>query len=152
MPLDVTGCLNQYNDHGVLFAYPDIWELQEEVDGNGDIVLTVSTEGTCFWALRILTERPAASDVISSCVAAFREEYEDMDEYPLSGYLAEMPASGRMLEFSCLELINSVCLYSITAANFSLLVWWQGTDHELDDIRPVFEQMTNSVRVSGPVS
>lgn len=148
MPLDVSACLNFYRSHGIQFAYPDIWELQEESDGDGDITVTVSTDGTCFWAIRILSTAPGPRDVVSSCVEAFREEYEDLDEYPHSESLAEQPAYGRMLEFSCLELINTVSLSCVRTGSFSLLVWWQGTDHELEEIRPVFQQMTQSVRVS----
>lgn len=147
MTLDVSGCLNHYEAHGVQFDYPDIWELHEEQDAEGDLLITVSTDGTCFWALRLLPACPAPSDIVNSCVAAFREEYEDVDEYPETTQLADLPAFARTLEFSCMELINSVFLASVRGRDFSLLLWWQGTDHELEEVRPVFEQMARSVRI-----
>ncbi len=148
MPLDVSGCLNDYEAHGIRFQYPDIWEIQEESDTDGDVVITVLTEGTCFWTIRVLNSRPSPLEIMNSCVAAFREEYEDLDEYSESGVLAGLPATIRLLEFSCLELINTVSLSCVRAGEFSLLVWWQGTDHELGEIRPVFEKISGSVRIA----
>lgn len=149
MAFDVSGCLNEYDNHGVLFEYPDIWELVEQPEEDGDILITVSTEGTCFWSLRILRSSPSPVEVVNSCVAAFREEYEDLDEYPGNDLLAGMSGSGRDLEFSCFELINSASLRSVQGPQFTVLVWWQGTDHELDEVRSVLEKMTQSVQIRG---
>lgn len=147
MVLDLSGCLQFYDNHGICFEYPDIWELAEETQPDGDLLIMVSKDETCFWAIRILVGSPAPPDVVGSCVSAFREEYEDVDEYPGSGTLAEMPAYGRDLEFSCFELLNTVSLKSVRGPEFTILVWWQGTDHELEEVRPVLEQMTQSVRI-----
>ncbi len=147
MALDLSGCLNPYEAHGVRFLYPDIWELSEEQDAGGDVTITVLSDGAWFCTLRILADRPAPPDVVSSCIAAFREEYDDLDEYPSAIRLAEMPAVSRELEFSCLELINSASLCSVRGSEFTLLCWWQGTDHELQEVRPILEQMTSSVRI-----
>ena len=148
MSLDVSGCLNHYDSGGVRFDYPDVWDLHEDQEPDGDRIITVSTEGTCFWVLRVLTGRPAAKDVVEACIAAFREEFEDIEESSDSIQLAALPAYSRQLEFSCMELINSVSLACVRGSQYSLLVWWQGTDHELTDVRPVFEQMTRSVQFS----
>ncbi|MBL8816094.1 MAG: hypothetical protein JNL58_08695 [Planctomyces sp.] len=147
MVLDLSGCLQHYDNHGIFFEYPDIWEITEEIEPDGDVLITVSADGACFWAIRILASSPAPPDVVGSCVSAFQEEYEDVDEYPSSGQLAQMPAYGRDLEFSCFELLNTVSLKSVRGPEFTILVWWQGTDHELGDVRPVFEQITSTVRI-----
>jgi hypothetical protein len=147
MGLDLSGCLNRYDSHGVRFDYPDIWELSEE-ETDGDTTITVLTDGTCFWTLRILRGRQSPPEVVNSCVAAFREEYEDVEETSSEVRLADMPAYSRELEFSCLELLNTVSLASVRTMELTLLIWWQGTDHELRDLRPVLETITDSVRVS----
>lgn len=147
MGLDLSGCLNRYDSHGVRFDYPDIWELSEE-ETDGDTTITVLTDGTCFWTLRILRGRQSPPEVVNSCVAAFREEYEDVEETSSEVRLADMPAYSRELEFSCLELLNTVSLACVRTMELTLLIWWQGTDHELRDLRPVLETITDSVRVS----
>ena len=144
--LDLSACLTRYEGHGVGFEYPDIWELTVEAVDR-DVLLTVSADGVCFWALRILGECPGADEVIESCVAAFRDEYDDIEVQESRGVLAELPAVCREVEFSCFELLNSVSLSCVRSSEMSLLAWWQGTDHELTEIRAVFDRITQSVRI-----
>lgn len=146
MAADLPDGLVRYEGHGVRFEYPGCWELVEEADG-GDVVLTVSGDGTCFWTLRILGECPRPEDVLNSCISAFQEEYDDAEVSDTSPHFADMPARGRELSFSCFELLNSVSLTCVRTTGMTLLNWWQGTDHELDQVRAVFEQMTQSVRI-----
>lgn len=134
-----------FHDHGVQFVYPDIWGLEESTE-DGDVVISVSSGGTCSWSIHILHSCPPPPQVIESCVAAFTEEYEDADVTPAKRQLAEMPADARDVEFSCFELMNTACLQSVRTTDFTLLVLWQGTDHELVEYRELLESMTNSVR------
>ena len=83
----------------------------------------------------------------TSCIEAFQEEYEDTEVQITKGTLATMPAVCRELQFYCFELLNCVTLSSVRASDMSLLAWWQGTDHELTDVRSVFEQISHSVRI-----
>ncbi|MCA9034835.1 MAG: hypothetical protein KDA91_06895 [Planctomycetaceae bacterium] len=147
MALDVSGCLNRYEAHGISFEYPDIWSISEEVDESGDVEVTVNADGSSFWVIRLLRDCPLPRDVVASWLEAFRDEYQDIDEYEKSGSVAGLPADSRDVEFSCLELINGASVSCVRTLDFSLLVWWQGTDHELTDLRPVLEQMTGSVRL-----
>ncbi|MFN9721322.1 MAG: hypothetical protein ACK58L_21700 [Planctomycetota bacterium] len=139
--------LTRYEAHGVRFDYPGYWEVSEEQDG-ADRLITVTADGTSFWALRIISECPRADEVIRSCIEAFEEEYEDVEVHEQkSAILANMPAVCREVNFSCFELLNSVSLTSVRSSEMTLLAWWQGTDHELEDVRPIFEQMTKSIRI-----
>ena len=142
MTLGASGGLRRIESHGVEFSFPDFWEFSEEEADNGDVALTVAAVGTCFWTLRILRSSPSPDDVIRSCIDAFAEEYGEIDDYPATCRIAGEAAIGRELEFICLELVNSVGLYSVRTRRFTLLVWWQGTDHELLEVRPLLEQMT----------
>ncbi len=146
MAFDTSECLTRYEGHGVQFDYPGFWEIAEEADGD-DVLLTVSADGSCFWALRILKECPRPEDVVVSCVKAFVDEYDDVEVQDIRGTLAMMPAVCRELEFSCFELLNTVGLSCVRSADMSLLVWWQATDHQLSDVRSVFEQISESVRI-----
>ena len=139
-------CLVPYEGHGIGFEYPGYWEIIEEVDGT-DVLITVATDSSCFWALRILYGCPRPDEVVNSCIEAFKDEYDDPEVTETGGVLAEMPAFCREVEFSCFELLNSVALSSVRSSKMTLLVWWQGTDHELESIRPILDRMTQSVRI-----
>lgn len=142
---DLQGCLVTYHNHGIQFMYPDFWEISEDVEGH-DIIITISGTDSCFWTLRILPACPPPPQVVESCVSAYQEEYDDVEVEQTEHRLAEMPAYSRDLEFFCMELLNTVGLRSVRTAEFTLLVWWQGTQHELAECQPIFEQMTASLR------
>ena len=146
MSTEDVSCLVSYEGHGVTFEYPGYWEITEEVDGK-DFLITVSGDSACFWALRILHERPRPDEVVSSCVEAFKQEYDDTEVTETSGVLAEMPAVCREFEFSCFELLNTVALSSVRSSRMTLLAWWQGTDHELQTLRQILDRITQSVRI-----
>ena len=145
MNIPVEASLVPFRKHGIRFHYPDIWEL-EELGNDGDIVITVSSDGTCFWSMHILRNCPPPPQVVESCVAAFTDEYDDAEASVSKKQLAEMPAYARHVEFSCFELMNTASLQSVRMTEFTLLVLWQGTDHELVDYRDLLESMTASVR------
>ena len=147
MNIDFNDCIVPYSNHGVVFLYPDIWQLEEETEGE-DVIITVSTTGTCFWTLRILSASPPPPQVVESCVTAYQEEYEDAEFENVSCQLAEMPAYARDVNFFCMELMNMAALRSVRTSDFTLLVWWQGTSDDLEELRPVLEQMTESVRAT----
>ena len=146
MSMDPQDCLTRFEGHGIRFDYPGYWELSVESDGS-DTILTVAADGTCFWSLRVLLECPRTDDVLKSCIDAFQEEYDDTEVLSANRTFAEMPAAVRELSFSCFELLNSAVLTCVRSSSMTLLCWWQGTDHELEAVEPLFQQMTESVRI-----
>ena len=116
------------------------------MDGR-DIVVSVSSERTCFWTVRIFVDAPPPPGVVQSCLAAFGEEYDDCEVTSVHSRLVEMPAFGRDVQFSCLDFLNTVALRSVRTTCFTLLVWWQGTDDEVAEYQNLLEQMTQSLRV-----
>ena len=146
MTFDFQDCLTAYAKHGLSFPYPDIWEAHEEAEGN-DITISLAPCATSFWTLRIMHECPPPPQVVESCVAAFKEEYDEAEVSESKVIISGMPAFCRDLEFACLELMNSVGLASVRTSEFTILVWWQGTDLELEEFRPIFDHMTRSIQI-----
>jgi hypothetical protein len=50
------------------------------------------------------------------------------------------------VEFVCLELVNSAFLRAFRLGESSALVLYQGTDHELEDTRPILEEISASLQ------
>ena len=139
-----------YDDDGVRFAYPESWELIRE-ETEGGVTLTVNGDGTSFWTLALYpSSMSSATDMIESAVAAYREEYQESDVYPVEGALCGFPCEGRDVEFVCLELINTVSLRAFETPGFTAMVLFQGTDHELRETRPVLEAITRSLSLTMP--
>ena len=137
-----------YDADGVRFAYPESWQLTREGEEAGVVVLTVSGDGTSFWTLAIYPGTITPVELVESAVAAFREEYEEADVYPIEGALCGFPCEGRDVEFVCLELINTASLRAFESPGFTAVVLFQGTDHELRETRPVLEAITNSLALT----
>jgi hypothetical protein len=135
----------RYQAHGISFSYPGHWDLSEE---SRDEALTASVgDSGAFWTLTVLRRRPRAEKVLDEAVQAFREEYEELDEYPVGATIGGESALGRNLEFVALELVNCVFLRALEIGGKTLFVMAQVTDHEREDFEPIFNAITNSVGV-----
>ncbi len=141
---DTDFLLTEYSGHGVRFLYPGYWEVREEQDGE-DVILTAAADDSCFWLLRVIADRPSPEQVLQDCLAALQEEYEDLEQQQEPILIAGRRALSCEVTFSCLELLNAAGFCSVRSGAATLLIWWQCTDHELADVRPVFQRMTQSV-------
>jgi hypothetical protein len=133
-----------YRTAGLSFRYPSGWSVSEQSD---DDRLTVTLEGggTAFCALTLLYDRPDPELVLDAAAQAFREEYPEADVYPSAGTLAARPAAGRDVDFICLETCNTALLRAVRTGRFTLLLMFQSSDPELDESRPVFDEVCRSL-------
>ena len=135
-----------YQARGVQFQYPADWDLSEQTDGP-ETTITVSNLETSFWSLTVFADQPSPEAVIESALEAYREEYDELDIYPTEISICNREAIARDLEFVCLELINTAFLRSTVIGNSTVLVLFQATDHELNDTRSIFEQISASLMI-----
>jgi len=135
--------LSSYAGHGIQFHYPAGWELSEE---SRDEAMTITvSDDAAFWSVTVMRRRPRAERVLEEATQAFREEYEEIDEYPADGLLARREAVGRNLEFVALELINCVFMRAVEVGGRTLFTLAQVTDHERQRYEPVFEAINDSL-------
>lgn len=137
-----------YDANGVRFRYPAWWELDEQTESN-EVSITVSSPGTAFWSLMLLLEAPPPEHVIESVVDAYREEYHEIDIYPVDAMLCHRSNVARDLEFVCLELINSAYLRAFRTGRFTALILYQGTDAELEASKHILEEISASLECEG---
>ena len=133
-----------YSNHGVRFRYPEAWELTEEEHGR-DVVVSVASPETSFWTLSLLEGRPDPERVLREVVETFRGEYVELDEYQAEAKIGGIECQARDLQFVQYELINSAFLRACPAGPATILILYQGTDHELEHTRPILEQISTSL-------
>jgi hypothetical protein len=136
--------VEHYEAHGLRFDYPGGWELSEQSAGR-DVTLTVQSEGTCYWSVSLLADRPAADRVLQSAIVAFEQEYPEVDVYPARDEHIAGPHEAKDLQFFQFELVNSAFLRAFPRGSRTVLVIYQGTDHELETVKPQLEQITASL-------
>lgn len=134
-----------YSSNGVQFRFPSFWELSEEPAGN-ELTITVFSPETSFWSLTLIRDKPRPEDVIKSAVAALREEYDELDDYVSQIKLCGRDSVACDLEFVCLEMLNSAFLRAFRTDDFSALIYYQGTDQELAETRPILESISLSLK------
>lgn len=137
---------NLYQNHGLLFRYPAAWNLTEE-QGESCIEITVAPGETAYWTATILTERPEISEVLEAAVDTYMELYDEVDVFDLSTEIARHPGEGRDVEFVCFELLNRAELRAFRTSQCTILISCQGTDTELEELQPIFDEITCSLEV-----
>lgn len=137
--------MTSYHDHGVRFEYPDGWDLEEERFGT-ETHIGVSGEGSSFWSLVLFDDRPDPETVLDTALGAFRDEYEELDEYDVaeSGTPGEEIAA-RDLQFVCMELVSSAFLRAFRGPFATGLVLYQGEDRELEETGELLDGITQSL-------
>ncbi len=133
-----------YDQHGITFQYPGDWEISEQEQGD-ECLVTVSGPGTSFWSVGLFRDRPHPDLVLETALAAFQDEYPDLDSYQSDDEILNQPTSGIDLEFFCLELVNTARMRAFLAKNFTILVLYQADDTELETSQPLFDEMTRSL-------
>ncbi|MBW3543096.1 MAG: hypothetical protein KY476_22790 [Planctomycetes bacterium] len=130
-----------WHKHGFRFRFPGFWEVSERAD-QLEATVTVSGPETSFWSLALFFDRPQPADLIESAVAAFQQEYEDIDVYPAEAQLCGVETSACDVQFVCLDLINSAFLRAFRTDRATAFVMYQGTDRELESTGPILEAIS----------
>ncbi len=133
-----------YDQHGITFQYPADWEVSEQEQGD-ECLVTVSGPGTSFWSVGLFRDRPHPDLVLETALAAFQDEYPDLDSYEADDEILEQPTSGIDLEFFCLELVNTAKIRVFLARDFTVLIMYQADDTEIEASQPMFDDMTRSL-------
>lgn len=139
----------EYSGHGIRFRYPGTWELTEEEDGR-DVTISVSSPETSFWSVSLLDARPDPKRVIREALETFRSEYTELDEYEAKAQIQGKECEARDLQFVQYELINSAFLRALEIGSKTVLLLSQGTDHELEDTKPVLDAICASFQWDEP--
>lgn len=133
-----------YHGYGLGFQYPAHWELDEQSREDG-VAITIQSEATSFWSITLSFDRPASADVLAAAIEVFREVYKDIDQHAAQETVCHRPTLAADLEFVCMELINSAHIRVFETNDFTALVLYQGTDREMDEVRPELEAISQSL-------
>ncbi len=133
--LDQTYSCDQFS-----FRYPGYWEIEEQRTEEG-LSVTVSTDEGSFWMLTLMEGAVDAVEMLESAVAAFTDEYEQIDVYEREDH-PELGWSRQEVEFECTDFIVTAILQAIQLPEFTLLLVMQGQDQEIENYRATFDAMT----------
>ncbi|MEI8375556.1 MAG: hypothetical protein WCJ35_22270 [Planctomycetota bacterium] len=134
-----------FDNLGIVFQYPDNWQLDEEEVRAGQSAVTVFSPGGAFWSVAV---HPASADPARMAQAALdvmRKEYEGMEAEPVNETIAGHDLIGFDLNFFCLDLTNTAGIRSLRVDGATYTIFFQSEDREYREIGLVFDAMTLSL-------
>lgn len=136
--------MNTYDANGIRLKFPAGWKLDENRD-DGQFTLTIQSPGTSFWSVTVFDQRQDGQHIIDQVFDTLREEYDQIDVYDAPPRTGSMSGLSYDAEFVCYELVNGAFLRFVDSESQDLLIYYQGTDHELEETKLVLEAITLSL-------
>lgn len=122
-------------DRGVRFEYPSDWEI--EVSDDGEIItISLQSPGRPAFALVTLDESmPEPHKVADEVLDTMREEYPDLDMFPVREKIAGHEAVGHDIDFISLDSTSACMIRSFRTTRRTVLLFGQWSDFEDEPAR-----------------
>lgn len=131
-----------YDQHGVRFAYPENWTVDDPPDDEADLQVTVSSPETAFWSLSVYPGLRDTRELLEEVLQAMQAEYPALEHDPANEVVDGAAVVGYDLSFYCLDLTNSAWVRVFHRDGATCLVLCQAEDREFAAAEPVFRAMT----------
>lgn len=135
-----------YDKLGIQFQYPENWTLDEDEALEGEQSVSVYSPGGAFWSVMVRPPSQAPEELVEAVLRTMKQEYDELDAEAVEESIGELHWVGCDLNFYCLDLTNTAAVRGVRTPRSTLLVLWQATDRELDEVEAVFQAMTRSLR------
>ncbi len=134
-----------YEKHGLRFAYPDNWTVDEDENSQADAAATVTSPNTAFWSVMYYRGERDVQQLATVALDALKSEYPQMEVDEASTHADVGSACGYDLSFAYVDLLSTATIRAFQHTGGTYLVLSQAEDHELPVVEPVFEAMTESL-------
>jgi hypothetical protein len=135
----------EYRNFGVHFLYPENWLIVDEELNEWPRRVSVQSPESGYWEIQAYPPSFRPEDLSERTLAAFREEYEDIDSEAVSEDLLEHRTTGYDLNFFCLDFLVTCQVRSFCLGSHTLLLIWQAESREFEKRRDVFAAITRSL-------
>jgi hypothetical protein len=132
---------------GLRFQYPENWQAEENAWEEGWSV-TLQSPRTTFMLVSVHADRPPVKELLSTALAAMREDYPDLEVTEAVEHIARQRAQGHDIQFFSLDLSNTCWLRSFRTPQKTVLILSQANDLELEDTEPVLRAIRASMEVA----
>jgi len=113
--------MKQYNQHGITFAHPENWTLEE----NETSVVSLSNEQGAFWTLTQYPFGTDPDDVVQEVLETMQSEYAHLEWDRWEKVVADKWVVGVEMTFFYLDLMNLATVLCFEHAGQTLAVFWQ---------------------------
>lgn len=138
-----------YENHGVGFLFPENWKVEEQ-QAERRWTVSVQSPQTAFWSITVDETGPSPESMAADALAALRDEYGALDVSDVHEPVGRWDAVGHDVAFFCLDLTNTGGIRAFRADARSVLLLFQATDAEWEQVHMVFRAMAESLRCEPP--
>jgi hypothetical protein len=117
-----------YEGHGLRFAYPADWALEETDEDEVATVEVQAPGGLAFALVRSDETSPDPAGVADEVLEALRQDYPDLDVSPAMENIAGHHATGYDVEFFSLDFTNGASIRCFRTPDRTVLVFGQWSD------------------------
>lgn len=125
--------------------YPTSWALEEQVEPD-QVCITLTPTPTSFVSIWLFTDRSDPKEYVEATLDVFRDEYTELDIYPVKASVGRRPALAREVEFMSMDMMHTAMVRSFRGPLFTFLVLFQVPDYEYDLVCPKFKKIVGTVR------
>lgn len=139
--------MQEFNESGVHFEYPDNWTLERQDDGEGHWTVTVQSPGTAFLLVALRDSDTTPSEMADATLETLNEEYPGVEAEDVVETFAGQPAIGHSAHFFSMDMTVTAWTRAFSCAEGTVLVLGQLADFEEDEAEPEMKMMAQSFRV-----
>ena len=139
--------MQEFNENGVRFEYPDNWTLERQDDGEGHWTVTVQSPGTAFFLVALRDAETTPAEIIDATLETLNEEYPGVEAEDVVETFAGQPAIGHQAHFFSMDMTITAWTRAFSCADGTVLVLSQLADMEEDEVEPELKAMAKSFRV-----
>lgn len=124
-----------FDDYGIRFEYPDVWEIDVADDGTRTTVSLQAPEAPAFVMVALDTDRPAPAEMADEALLAMKAEYPDLEAAPALETINGHRAIGHDLEFFSLDMTGACVIRSFRTERRTVLIFaqWSCLDDDTAD-------------------
>jgi len=140
-----------YNHHGIYFAYPEDWELEEnDIETTGGSV-SIANEHGAFWSLTRYPFGTDSDDIVREAIETMQSEYTDIEWDRFEKIVLDKLVVGIEMTFFYLDLMHLATVLCFEQEEQTFVVCWQTgnqliiCDSETIPVEKVMEAITHSL-------
>lgn len=115
----------EYDTHGVYFAYPENWELDDAEMETPEGMVVLGSESGAFWILKTYPAGTEPEEVAREALSAMQDEYLDLEFELIDQEIFGKSITGFEIHFFYLDLMNLARVLAFEEADRIFVVFWQ---------------------------
>ena len=134
-----------YDKSGLNFLYPENWQLVEDSMDEIPRTIVIQSPTGAFWSVDIHPFSVSREELIETVGQAMKEEYPEMESYPVMDAIDGRESVGVDLFFCCLDFVVQSRIRALQEGHATYLLTYQAEDRDFEKLEPVFRAITTSL-------